>query len=168
MSESQTIDNRLVLPPSLVQDKLLLSVFVSETSAERWHMQNEIRNVYRELEHVFPKSIQVWQVFKAGHMTFLPEIPAQLAASPLEYLPISGPETASRKIGATYDQRDSSQQPRGTTLLIELKAKRSEMIRRAIEYRATHGDPVQNLVNLLSTVTGDPQRWQEIIDAPYG
>ena len=63
---------------------------------------------------------------------------------------------------------DPSQQPRVSNLLIELKSKQPEMIRRAIEYRTAHGDPVQNLANLLSTVMSDPQRWQEIIDEPYG
>ena len=49
-----------------------------------------------------------------------------------------------------------------------LKAKLPEAIRRAQEYRMANGNPVHNLAQLLAIVTGEPERWREIVDEPYG
>ena len=65
-------------------------------------------------------------------------------------------------------QAPSAPSRQARVLQERLKDKLPEMIRRALEYRAAHGDPVQNLANLLASVTGDLQRWQEIVDEPYG
>jgi len=53
-------------------------------------------------------------------------------------------------------------------LVLRLKAKQSGMIRQALDYRKTYGDPVSNLATLLTNIAVDPQRWQEIVDEPYG
>lgn len=51
---------------------------------------------------------------------------------------------------------------------IRLKVKQPGMIQQALDYRKTYGDPVSNLATLLSNIAVDPQRWQEIVDEPYG
>lgn len=53
-------------------------------------------------------------------------------------------------------------------LVLRLKAKQRGMIQQALDYRKTYGDPVSNLATLLSNIGVDPQRWQEIVDEPYG
>jgi len=42
------------------------------------------------------------------------------------------------------------------------------MVQRAKEFRATQGDPIDNLCQLFSDRKIDPRRWEEIIDEPYG
>ena len=53
-------------------------------------------------------------------------------------------------------------------LLRQLQAKQADKIREAMKYRANYGDPVQNLIGLLSKKPADYKRWQEVIDEPYG
>ena len=53
-------------------------------------------------------------------------------------------------------------------LLLGLKARQAEMIRQALRYRAEVGDPVQTLADVLAGLSGDDDRWQEIIGEPYG
>jgi hypothetical protein len=54
-------------------------------------------------------------------------------------------------------------------VLRQLKGRQADMIKRALEYRSEHGDPVHNLVTLLEgLVDGDLQQWDRIVDEPYG
>ena len=43
-----------------------------------------------------------------------------------------------------------------------------EMTRRALEYRKQNGDPVENLVRLLTDLVDDPVLWKRVVDEPYG
>jgi hypothetical protein len=49
-----------------------------------------------------------------------------------------------------------------------LLRKQREAVRLAKEYREEQGDPVDNLVGILSEIAFDEEAWQEIIDEPYG
>jgi len=54
------------------------------------------------------------------------------------------------------------------TSLERLKARQPEMTRRALEYRKQNGDPVENLVRLLTDLVDDPVLWKRVVDEPYG
>jgi hypothetical protein len=49
-----------------------------------------------------------------------------------------------------------------------LKRAQAMAIERAKEYRKKHGDPVDNLANLLGNVIQDEEIWRQILDSPYG
>jgi tetrahydromethanopterin S-methyltransferase subunit B len=48
-----------------------------------------------------------------------------------------------------------------------LLQKQQEAIRLAKEYQISHGDPVENLANLLDELVQDEDLWQSILDEPY-
>ena len=58
--------------------------------------------------------------------------------------------------------------PIRTSALMRLRARGRQAIRRAEELRNQYGDPVDRLADLLSALPIDDDRWQEIIDEPYG
>jgi hypothetical protein len=71
--------------------------------------------------------------------------------------------------GTVIAIRLTTESPRhGNAALNRLKAKAKQTILRAIDYREQNGDPVDNLDGLMNAVAGDVERWQEIIDEPYG
>ena len=52
--------------------------------------------------------------------------------------------------------------------LERLKARQPDMARRALEYRRQNGDPIENLVRLLTDLVDDPVLWKRVVDEPYG
>lgn len=43
-----------------------------------------------------------------------------------------------------------------------------ETLRKAQEYRAVYGDPVENLYKLFQKIGLSPDEWEELLDEPYG
>lgn len=54
------------------------------------------------------------------------------------------------------------------TPLQRIKNRMPLMVQHAKEYRATYGDPIDNLRRLFADRELDPKRWEDIIDEPYG
>ncbi len=49
-----------------------------------------------------------------------------------------------------------------------LLRKQKQAIRLAKEYREEHGDPVNNLADVLDQMVKDEALWQAIVEEPYG
>ena len=63
---------------------------------------------------------------------------------------------------------DETSEPRPTTLPESLLRKQKHAIRLAKKYHKEHGNPVDDLVDVLSQIVTDEESWREILDEPYG
>lgn len=55
-----------------------------------------------------------------------------------------------------------------TSILAQIWAQQDELIRAALEYRAKHGDPIENMSKLIPDTEESRRLWKEIMDEPYG
>ena len=51
---------------------------------------------------------------------------------------------------------------------LSLRRKQRQAIRRAKQYRKEHGNPADNLAQLLDQLVEDEETWRAIVDEPYG
>lgn len=75
-------------------------------------------------------------------------------------------------VRATLDKQGrliitSKQNEHLKTPLARLKDKQAELIRRAKDYRAQYGDPIENGQKFFAALIADAKRWREIIEEPY-
>jgi hypothetical protein len=53
------------------------------------------------------------------------------------------------------------------TGLSRILARQSDIRRRALEIQQEHGDPIQNLAEMLGNIPGSQEDWDALIDEPY-
>lgn len=53
------------------------------------------------------------------------------------------------------------------TGLSRILARQSDIRRRALEIQQEHGDPIQNLAELLGSIPGSQEDWDALVDEPY-
>jgi hypothetical protein len=53
------------------------------------------------------------------------------------------------------------------TGLSRILARQSDIRRRALEIQQEHGDPIQNLAEMLGNIPGSQEDWDVLIDEPY-
>lgn len=51
-------------------------------------------------------------------------------------------------------------------MLARIVARQPQILRRALEIRQEHGDPIQNLVELLGNMPGNQEDWEALMDEP--
>jgi len=57
---------------------------------------------------------------------------------------------------------------KGKSPLERIKARQSDALRRAREFRALHGDPLDALAHVLGDLPVTDDEWDRIVEEPYG
>jgi len=57
---------------------------------------------------------------------------------------------------------------KGKSPLERIKARQPDVLRRAKEFRALHGDPLDALMRILGDLPVTDDEWDRIVEEPYG